>query len=284
MIADLICSIRKQLSGLYSPDEIESFIRILLQHYLNMSMADAYLSPHLPVSAKQLESVHVAVKLLGEYCPIQYITGVTEFYGLTMRVTADVLIPRPETEELVDWIIREERDAKPAKILDIGTGSGCIAVALATAFPAAEVTATDISCAALETAVRNAALHNVGIRAVQADILMEEAGQLFPAANFDLIVSNPPYVTCEEKQQMQPNVLNYEPHIALFPPSPLIFYECIAALGKKCLKPQGSIYFEINASLSSETEKILQNNHYQHIVMKKDIHDRWRFLRGKKKI
>jgi release factor glutamine methyltransferase len=284
MIGDLICSIRKQLSALYSLTETDSFIRILLPHYLGVSMVDAHLSPCLPVTAEQFEAVQAAVKLLGEHCPIQYVTGVTEFYGLTMRVTTDVLIPRPETEELVDWIIREERTAHPAKILDIGTGSGCIAVALAKAFPAAEVTATDISQAALETATRNAALNNVGIRTVQADILAKEDEQLFPSAGFDLVVSNPPYVSHEEKQQMQANVLHYEPHIALFPSTPLIFYERIAALGKKYLKPQGSIYFEINASLPSETKKILQDNCYQGIVLKKDIHERWRFLRGKNSV
>jgi release factor glutamine methyltransferase len=282
-VSQFIADMREQLSGQYPPNELDSLVHILLQHYLHLSPVAAHLSPDKLIDAETADKLSAAVRQLVNYCPIQYVTGETEFYGLTLKLTPDVLIPRPETEELAEWVIHAETVPKQSalKILDIGTGSGCIAIALAAAFPKAEVWAMDISRPALELAAHNAARNKVSIRFVHADILSAGVHEIFPVAGFDLIVSNPPYVTADEKRYMQRNVLDYEPHQALFPEgdNPLIYYEHIARFGKKRLQPQGAVFFEINELFPKETAAILEKWQYA-VSLRKDIHGKWRLLRG----
>jgi release factor glutamine methyltransferase len=283
MMTQVINDIKCRLADIYQAEEADSVVRTLLAHYLNMSLWNVYLSPPKP-DAERLNALWQAVDKLAQHCPLQYVVGETEFYGLTFRLTPDVLIPRPETEELTDWIVQDVRkvSANPSlRILDIGTGSGCIAVSLASALPFSTVWAMDISQSALTVASQNAVLNRVQVNFLHADILSDKD---CPASGekFDIIVSNPPYVTQQDKAAMQPNVLDYEPHQALFPEgdNPLIFYERIAFLGKKHLNPHGCLYFEINESFSEETEMILKGQDYHHIITRKDIRGKWRMTKG----
>ena len=278
-IRHILSEIHRQLAGQYPATEIESFIRILFRHYLNMTPAQIHLSQNNELPAAIGQQILTAIDELKKYRPIQYILGVTEFYGLPFTVTPDVLIPRPETEELVDWIVHKyDRDAQ-LSIVDIGTGSGCIAVALAVNFPNANVRAVDISGAALTVARQNALKNKVKVNFLQEDILKDGLTG-FESDSLDVVVSNPPYVRLSDQQQMQPNVLQYEPHSALFTPGddPLIFYRRIAALGIKCLKKQGKIFFEINETFPAEVADILKQYNYSDIVSRKDINGKWRMV------
>ncbi|MDR1667628.1 MAG: peptide chain release factor N(5)-glutamine methyltransferase [Bacteroidales bacterium] len=279
----LIQRMKNELSDVYAADELESVVRILLSHYLKLSPAEACLREKA-FSAKELDGLQDAIRLLKQHCPVQYVTGETEFYGLRFKVTPDVLIPRPETEELTEMIVRRfqartSASALPLKILDIGTGSGCMAVALAAALPSAEVWAMDISQPALEVAAHNAALNRVQVHFVRGDILSATAALLFPAERFDIIASNPPYVTQEDKQFMHERVCRYEPHQALFPGShPLIFYEHIALFAQQQLKPQGYLYLEINEALPHLTADILKRQRFRQVTLRKDMREKWRFI------
>ena len=234
--------------------------------------------------------------------PLQYILGETEFYSLPIKVNPSVLIPRPETEELVELVIRTVlaisetspphiADRPPLRILDIGTGSGCIAITLAKHIPDAKVTAIDISETALQTAKENARLNNVNIRFIHADILNTPiTGFNTPTAaelidvDFDIIVSNPPYVTSEEKVLMNENVLNYEPHGALFVPNdePLIFYKAITGFALQKLSPEGFLFFEINAKYDIETSEMLHKKGFVQIEIIRDLSGKNRFISAKK--
>ena len=288
----IISHIRNKLDGYYPSMETEGFIRILFLHYANMSPAELHLRVDENVPAAVESQILSAVNELLKYRPIQYITGETEFYGLIFRLTPDVLIPRPETEELVDLIIRKyqknpntENEVGFPKILDIGTGSGCIAVSLAFALSKAEVWATDFSAAALAVAERNAENNKVRLHNILADILSDDAGNLFPEKYFDTIVSNPPYVSQADKALMHTNVLDYEPHSALFPQGddPLIFYKRIADFGLKHLTDKGNLFFEINESYHEETSAILNKCGYTDITPVKDINNKWRMISACKK-
>jgi len=278
-IRQITAELHLQLNGQYPETEIESFARILFRHYLGMTPAQVHLSLDSEPSAVSVKQISEAINELKKYRPIQYILGKTEFYGLQLVLTPDVLIPRPETEELVDWMVKEYDRNAELSMLDIGTGSGCIAVALAANFPNANVWAVDISEAALTVAKRNALKNRVTVNFLMEDVLKD--GQMgFQPASLDTIVSNPPYVTPLEKKQLLPVVLEYEPHSALFTPGnhPLVFYEKIAALGMKCLKKKGKIFFEINELFPEEVEDILQQNHYSDIIKRKDINGKWRMV------
>ncbi|MDR0815726.1 MAG: peptide chain release factor N(5)-glutamine methyltransferase, partial [Bacteroidales bacterium] len=256
-----ISDIKSRLSGVYQASELDGIVRILLSHYMNVSLPEVYLHPNRVPDAEKQAALWAAVEKLRRHCPVQYVIGETEFYGLKFKLTSDVLIPRPETEELTDLIVsdvrRTPRDAV-LKILDIGTGSGCIAVSLASALALSEVWAVDISQQALKVAEQNAAMNRVNVHFRYADILSEQ-DDFAPDELFDVIVSNPPYVTQQDKAAMQANVLDYEPHPALFPEgdNPLVFYERIALFGKKHLQPKGRLYLEINESFPDETSAIL---------------------------
>jgi release factor glutamine methyltransferase len=221
---------------------------------------------------------------LQKHEPIQYILGETEFYGLPFIVNADVLIPRPETEELVDLILRDIKSEKKESltVLDIGTGSGCIAVSLAKNIPGASVYAVDISSAALETAKKNARQNKADVHFVEQDVFNDFPATVFPDT-WDIIVSNPPYVMLSEKKDMAANVLEYEPPVALFVPNdrPLFFYEKIADFGLSRLKATGAVYVETNARLGNETLQLFLEKNYKQVSLHKDISGNDRILKAK---
>ncbi|WP_324719476.1 peptide chain release factor N(5)-glutamine methyltransferase [Salinimicrobium sp. HB62] len=266
------------LAGEYSTEEIGSFFNILAEDYLSLTRLDIALRPDRELSEKEIEVLTTALQRLKLHEPIQYITGHTEFFGLDLQVNRDVLIPRPETEELVEWMILD-LTGKKVEILDIGTGSGCIAIALAKNLPEAKVTAVDISPEALAVAKSNARKHEAGVNFLQLDIL---ATQRF-SQDFDVIVSNPPYVRELEKEHMQRNVLEHEPKTALYvkDEDPLLFYNKITTLAAENLPPGGKLFFEINQYLGKETETLLQKKNFQ-TTLKKDIFGAERMLKGVK--
>lgn len=261
-----------KLNELYPTTEIQSFFNLLVEFSLNLSRIEVALKPDFEISKTDLEFLKKAQIDLTCQIPIQYIIGETEFYGLPFKVNKHVLIPRPETEELVSWIINESKvksQKSKVTILDIGTGSGCIPISLAKNLPDATIYALDISSEALKTAKSNAELNNVTINFIEADIL----NLLELPQQFDFIVSNPPYVRALEKEQMQENVLKNEPHIALFVEdnNPLLFYDKISDLAKNYLSKNGDLYFEINQYLGKETVDLLASKGFKNIVLKKDM-------------
>jgi release factor glutamine methyltransferase len=260
----------QELSGLYPETEIQSFFNILVEFKLHLSRIELALQHNFELHDDDFLFLQNVLSELKYQIPIQYIIGETEFYGLPFKVDKNVLIPRPETEELVDWIIQNHKNEQNIKILDIGSGSGCIAISLAKNLPKAQVSAIDISAEALSVAKNNAALNKVNVNFLNADILKIQKLN----ADFDIIVSNPPYVRELEKDQMQQNVLANEPHIALFVKNenPLLFYDKIAELAKIHLTENGVLYFEINQYLGNETVELLKTKGFKNIEVKKDIY------------
>ncbi|WP_246054119.1 MULTISPECIES: peptide chain release factor N(5)-glutamine methyltransferase [Antarcticibacterium] len=270
----------KALEGEYPPEEAGSFFNLLAEAYLKKTRLEIALEPNAPVNDKKLSLFDAAVERLMNHEPIQYIIGETEFFGLKFRVNENVLIPRPETEELVQWILEDVRrnDASAKlKILDIGTGSGCIAVSLAKLLPQATVSAMDISAKALEVAKENATLNAAEVNFIEADILQQEKLE----EKYDIIVSNPPYVREIEKKEMQRNVLEHEPATALYVKDldPLIFYNKITKLATGTLNPGGCLYFEINQYLAEDTRELVEGFGFT-TTLKKDIFGNHRMLKG----
>jgi len=268
-----------QLSSKYHRQEIESISKLIFEKVLGLSRLQVYLNQHKTISPANLAQITEIVNRLIQFEPIQYILGETEFYGLSLKVNAAVLIPRPETEELVDWILNNKPPLNPL-ILDIGTGSGCIPIALSKKLPGASVDGWDISSEALMVARENAELNQAKVNFIYADVL----NQGYPAQpqKYDIIVSNPPYVTASEQLSMLKNVIDYEPHIALFVPDtdPLIFYRAIADIAINQLKPGGKLYFEINEQFGNETADLLSLKGFKNIIIKKDINDKERMLKA----
>lgn len=271
--------IAENLEGLYDKNEIESFIYLIFKHLFGYGQKEMILMRNENLSPDNMERIHKVVERLKVYEPIQYILGEAEFYGLKFIVKPGVLIPRNETEELADIIIKRNKHKK-VTVLDIGTGTGCLPVAIKKYLPEAEVWGCDISETALSVAKDNAARNSVDIFFVQIDILSEKT---FPVTGFDIIVSNPPYVTDKEKELMQPNVLDYEPHLALFVPNddPLMFYRAIVEKSTVLLKEGGEIYFEINEMYGDDIRKLLENNNFTAEIVK-DINGKDRIAVGHK--
>jgi len=282
-IRKIIDEIHQQLVGKYPEKEIDSFVRILFKHYMNKRFVDIYMQSESVLPANTIQQIKTAVDELKQYRPIQYIIGCTEFYGLQFEVNPDVLIPRPETEELVDWIVKGYERNSHLSIVDIGSGSGCIAVTLSVNFPNANLWAIDISEKAQSVAQRNAANNNVKINHLVADVLKYDM-MGFEPDSLDVIVSNPPYVTLSEQGQMSPNVLENEPHIALFTPEDdsFVFFKRIAAFAFKSLKKNGKIYFEINENHPDEVAKILEQYCFSDISLRQDINGKWRMISARK--
>ncbi len=274
--------IQKELSDFYPKNEIESFIKIIFSDVFGLSSVDVLMRENDPLSRKVKFSVNEITERLKTYEPLQYIIGFTEFYGLQFELSADVLIPRPETEELVDLIIKENRNTKDLKILDIGTGSGCIAVSLKKNLPDADVFALDVSKKALEIAKRNALKKNIEITFIQGDILSKIIA--FENKKFDVIVSNPPYVTFSEKEKMQKNILDYEPGLALFVDdnNPLIFYNAVCRFAKHHLSSEGKLYFEINEGFGKEVESLMLSFGFSSVELIKDINGKYRITKALK--
>jgi release factor glutamine methyltransferase len=268
------------LSTCYPDDEIRNIFFLVSEHLLNYSKIDILLKGNEPISAEAAEKFNQVLIRLRNWEPVQYILGSTAFYGLTLKVDQRVLIPRPETEELVDWIIRQE-EARKVTILDIGTGSGCIAVALAARLPGAGVWACDIQADALEVAAENAQNAGVKINFFSFDMLN---GQSKLPGRYDVMVSNPPYVREGEKVFMRRNVLDYEPCAALFvsDDDPLKYYRSIALLARKYLNEGGSLYLEINEKFPQEVVKLLKNAGLYAVEIKRDLGGKSRMVKGKK--
>lgn len=261
--------IEKELTELYPKTEIEGFTRIIIEAVCGWSFTEQVVKKNEQIPEADFEKTKKIVKRLKDFEPLQYILGETEFYGLKLKVNPSVLIPRPETEELVDWITKSGLP-KNCSVLDIGTGSGCIALALKSQFKDAEVFGIDISEKALEIAGQNAVINGLDVRFLKADILNRDH---FEWENFDVIVSNPPYIMELEKAKMHANVLNFEPQNALFVSDndPLVFYRSIAAFAKKHLKNFGLLYFEINENMGPEMFKLLIDFGFSEIEVRKDI-------------
>ena len=267
------------MASIFPQGEIERLIFLIFEKIRGYSRTQFLLSKEEELEESELLEIESIVGRLKNQEPIQYILGVTEFYGLPFYTVPGVLIPRPETEELVQWIIGENKLQSP-NILDMGTGSGCIAIALGKHIPTARVTALDVSPICLQTAERNAKLNDTLLSVMEYDILKQSPSASFPA--LDIVVSNPPYVREKEKPEMQKNVLDYEPELALFVPddNPLLFYERIAAFALHHLKAHGRLYFEINEAFGNECVQLLEEKGYFDIELKKDINGKDRMLRA----
>lgn len=267
-----------ELSSLYDEKEAESFFYLTLEQFHHIKRIDLALNPEMKMDSQQLLRWENVVIDLQKQKPIQYILGQTEFYGLPFLVNENTLIPRPETEELVDLIVVESRKLKveSVSILDVGTGSGCIAISLAKNLTNATVFAIDVSEKALEVAQKNADLNKIEVHFIQKNIL--ETDDL--EQQFDIIVSNPPYVRMLEKAEIKTNVLDYEPHLALFVDDndALLFYRKIAQLALKNLSKNGKLYFEINQYLGKETAELLEQLDFKDVRLIKDIYDNDRII------
>jgi len=277
-IKKVISFIKSELKGFYPMSEIDSFVYLIFEQLLNYSRTKLLISQDIEIREDSYHNILNIIRDLKLYKPIQYILGKTIFYNLTFNVTPGVLIPRPETEELVHWIIKENPD-EYKRILDVGTGSGCIAISLAKNLPESVVYASDISSKALTVTKNNSKLNNVDIQIMKLDILNTD-NKL--NEKIDIIVSNPPYVTEKEKKLMHKNVLDFEPESALFVPdnNPLLFYRAIIDFGINHLNPGGKIYFEVNESYGKETALLLEKRNFRDITLKKDINGKDRMLRG----
>jgi release factor glutamine methyltransferase len=267
-----------KLAITYPNEEILSIFKILCEEYLNMSPTKLLLAGEELVNMKQVDMFSKAIiKLLNEE-PIQYVLQRTSFYGLEFICTPSALIPRPETEELVDWIVKSDKNE--ITILDIGAGTGCISISLANN-KGFIVDGLDVSSPALELAKQNAKQNKVDVNFIEADIFEYKSDK-----KYDLIVSNPPYIRNLEKKKMQNNVLNFEPSLALFveDDDPLVFYTSILEFANSNLSEKGSVYFEINENFSKEMESLLYSYGFTEIELKKDSFGKNRFIRGLKSL
>lgn len=282
-LQDLAGQFKRSLHEIYGNDEAESIFLVALQAVLQYKRADYLLKKDELVPAQPLAQLQNILAELETGKPVQYILGETVFYGLPFKVSPAVLIPRPETEELVEWVIESAELAdvtgSSLRILDIGTGSGCIAVALQEALPKAKVSALDVSQEAIDIASSNATLNEVDINFIKADIRTFTTSQ-----KFDIIVSNPPYITNQEKDAMHNNVLSHEPHLALFvtDEKPLEFYESIADFAWLTLSDMGLLFFEINEHLGQETVEMLSAKSFINIELKKDMQGKDRMIKCEK--
>lgn len=262
----------------YDIDEARSIAQIVFKEILGYDTIQLILNENDLLPAPLFEQLDYIAFQLNEHKPIQYIIGHTEFYGLNFEVNENVLIPRPETEELVDWVIKDHKDSKSLKILDIGTGSGCIPISLKFNLPYADVHTIDISTDAIAVAKKNANKNKVDINFIQQDVLAMSS----ISDDFDIVISNPPYVLESEKVEMRRNVLDYEPSLALFVSNtdPLIFYRKIIQLVETYSNKPTNLYFEINESYADELIKLLNVQNWQHIELRKDIRGKDRMLKA----
>ncbi|WP_417785038.1 peptide chain release factor N(5)-glutamine methyltransferase [Tenacibaculum sp.] len=269
----------EELKSVFPQTEVDSFFFLLVEEYLDIKRIDLILQPNIEISSDIKELLDKALERLKKEEPIQYILGETEFYGLPFKVNKNTLIPRPETEELVEWIIKEvKKKQELLSILDIGTGTGCIPISLKKHLPNTNVSAIDISEEAIQMAKQNAKLNEVDISFTKQDILKTEV----LSGMFDIIISNPPYVRELEKVEIKNNVLKNEPHLALFvkDDNPLLFYKKIADLAKNNLTKNGLLFFEINQYLGAETVEMLKNKGFTQIELQKDIFGNDRMIKA----
>lgn len=274
---ELIQHIRESIAGIYEEPEASAIAFALAGHILGLSRLELSMQRHELIGNDHEAKTDKLIKRMLVHEPLQYVTGEAHFYGLDLTVNASVLIPRPETEELVSVIIKENSHQKKLQLLDIGTGSGCIAISLAEILDCEKVYGLDVSEAALEVAHANSLKYGQPITWLQADIFKSRLK--IPAASLDIVVSNPPYVLESEKPAMRRNVLDHEPHLALFVPDSdaLFYYKRIASVASKLLKPGGRLYFEINEQFAAETLQMLQKMKYTKIEARQDLFGKDRF-------
>lgn len=273
---------QKDLAGIYDAEEIKNIFYMVISDVLGLSRMQYSFNKDLILSEEQNSRMSSILKDLLKQQPIQHILKKADFYGEVFEVNPFVLIPRQETEELVDLIIRNHQQQAPLRIIDIGTGSGCIPISLKKHLKDALVTALDISKEAIATAKRNAQRLDTPINFVNADILEWE--YIFQSQQYDIIVSNPPYITPKEKAEMHPNVLAFEPHLALFveETAPLLFYETIASFALKHLTADGDLYFEINQYYADETVDMLRKKGFKTVLLYHDMQQNPRMVHAKK--
>ena len=282
-MTETIKHIKESLKGIYPSSEINGLVRLIMERVCNLQPHHFLLCRDKVLPESEKRWFYEIVERLKRLEPIQYILGIADFYSLEFEVSPSVLIPRPETEELVDLVILENQK-KEINLLDIGTGSGCIAITLQKHLRNANVFGIDISAKALEVARRNAKRHKVATSFIQADILQLEQAEAALPYPFDVIVSNPPYIREEEMKEMEPNVVEHEPHLALFVPNedPLLFYRHIAAFGRNKLKEKGQLYFEINSALGEMTVNMLCQAGYKDVKLIKDLSGKDRIIKARK--
>tara|TARA_B100000767_G_scaffold264679_1_gene279839 strand:- start:9025 stop:9876 length:852 start_codon:yes stop_codon:yes gene_type:complete len=271
---------RNELKKIYTLEESDDFLKRIIHSYFDWESVKLGLEPDYQLTYFEENKLNSALISLKKEKPLQYILGITNFFNLELEVNSSVLIPRPETEELVDWILQKENSLIENRLLDIGTGSGCIPIALKKEIPSWQISAIDISGKALDVAKRNAINNNVKIEFHLMDIL----GKVNWYYDLDIIVSNPPYVVPSEKNQMRANILDYEPELALFVPEedPLLFYKSIIEFARENLNPKGILYFEINPIFVNELYSIIRNYNFEIIEVKKDFLKNPRMIRAVK--
>lgn len=283
-IQTIIKKYHSELKELYDESEIKFLTKSALMYSLNIPATDLLLKKNLPLDNSNIIKAQQVLNRLKSFEPLQYIIGETEFYGLKFRVNKSVLIPRPETEELVEWIVEHVNCLKAQdafSILDIGTGSGCIAITLKNKLEQCTIYGLDISAKALETAKKNAEINKTEINFLLHDILKDLPGKF--SNTYNIIVSNPPYITTHDKWHMHRNVTDYEPYEALFVEgkNPLLFYERIASMSKEgMLKPRGILYFEINEKYGLEISEMLKDYGFTDVMLKKDLSGKDRMIRA----
>jgi release factor glutamine methyltransferase len=278
LLSNYINQIKAKLATAYPLNETNALVNIIFRHVFRYTTHDLIINASEIIKNEKQKEINGIISRLLQHEPIQYIIGETEFFGLKFSVTPDVLIPRNETEELVQYIINENPSFN-GNILDIGTGSGCIAISLMKHLKNAHVFACDISPNALKTAQKNAKMNNVDVTFFQHDILLNKESTF----QYDIIVSNPPYVTEKEKDMMESNVLKHEPHTALFVPDsdPLKFYNAIASFADKTLSTNGVLWLEINEQYGKATCELLSEYGFKAIVLK-DLNKRDRMIKAQK--
>ncbi|WP_027137265.1 peptide chain release factor N(5)-glutamine methyltransferase [Gaetbulibacter saemankumensis] len=283
-VKELQHTFHQELDVHYDKEEVDSFFFMLLSYWYHIERIKLALEPNLILEDDS--KMFKALDRLKKQQPIQYILGETEFFGLPFKVTEFTLIPRPETEELVEWIVNHQGEFnKKMRIIDIGTGSGCIAISLAKNIPNAEVFGLDVSADALKIARQNADLNKVNVHFMEANILDSTTWpDVLFQMEFDVIVSNPPYVRELEKSLMKANVLDHEPHLALFvkDEDPLVFYKAITQFATKKLTDKGALFFEINEYLGNEMIHLLTENKFKNILLKQDMFKKDRMIKGEK--
>lgn len=272
-LKEAIEQLRSGLAGVAEPQEVQAMIRIICEDIFNYDQVDVALRQESELPDFAQERVTEIIARLRRHEPLQYIVGSARFHGHRFKVTPAVLIPRPETEQLIDMIV-DENPASDLRVLDMGTGSGCIAISLARALKFAQVDALDVSRDALAVARENAAALKVKVRFFESDMLSPQ-----PPARYDIIVSNPPYVCWSERESMERNVLDYEPGQALFVPDndPLLFYKAIAAYAASSLERGGRLYLEINQRFGNEVKRLLEGNGFDEVRIIEDSYGKTRF-------
>lgn len=278
---DLRREMKQRLAERYGSHEADAMVQLIFHTLKGWNLTDTLINSNLPVPSTFSEKCEEILSRLGKDEPLQYILGEARFYGMNLKVNRDTLIPRPETAELVDIIVDENRERRDLDILDIGTGSGAIAIALSRNLAFSRITAIDISSGALRVAEENASTLHANVKFLKEDIFLWMPG----AESLDIIVSNPPYIAESEKAEMEKNVLDYEPESALFVPddNPLIYYLRICEVAAEALKEGGELYFELNAAYADVLKKKMQEAGWADVTVLTDSYGKKRFLKTKKR-